>query len=459
MYTGANFKLYACLALMSLLVAGASVPARGQSSPFGPFSESTIYTFTGGADGDSPTTTGALIADSKGALYGTTQGGGASNAGVVFKLTPPGLGRTQWSETVLYSFSGPDGSSPSSGLVRDSSGALYGVTWGGGANDIGVAYKLTPPVSAFTQWNYVKLYDFATSTGGRPVGEPQFDGAGALIGAAEGGGVYGIGTIYKLTPPTASGTQWTGVALYNFPGCDMGGGPHETLSVDTSGVIYGSIRYGGAHCMGSVFKLTPPGADCTPNYQNLWCKTDLYSFTGADDGGRPNSGLTRDESSGVFYGTASSGGYWRNGVIFSLTPPTPPSTQWVQRVLYSFGGGQDGGFPVSPVTLMGGALYGVTDGGYRSCGAECGAVFQLLPPAAPKTGWTKNTLFHFTGGAIGANPAGRLIFNSLNFGFGSAIYGVTWSGGASDRGVVFTLQCAKPAREVFGGALHVACAL
>ena len=50
------------------------------------YKESTLYSFTGGADGADPE--GTLIWDTDGNLYGTTPGGGASGAGVVFKLTP-----------------------------------------------------------------------------------------------------------------------------------------------------------------------------------------------------------------------------------------------------------------------------------------------------------------------------------------------------------------------------------
>jgi uncharacterized repeat protein (TIGR03803 family) len=62
--------------------------------------------FQGGSDG--------AFADKSGALYATTQAGGGSNAGTVFKLTPPVKGQTAWTETVLYRFKGgSDGFAPS----------------------------------------------------------------------------------------------------------------------------------------------------------------------------------------------------------------------------------------------------------------------------------------------------------------------------------------------------------
>ena len=80
---------------------------------------------------------GSIIADSAGNLYGKTNGGGAAGAGVVFKIDRSG------SETVLYSFSGgADGGYPLAGLIRDRAGNFYGTTNGGGASGAGVVFKI-----------------------------------------------------------------------------------------------------------------------------------------------------------------------------------------------------------------------------------------------------------------------------------------------------------------------------
>jgi uncharacterized repeat protein (TIGR03803 family) len=100
-----------------------------------------VYRFQGGADGEHPWA--GLIADSSGALYGTTQLGGTSNIGTVFKLTPAG---TSYVESVLYSFTNKgDGGRPYGALVRDATGALYGTTGSGGSPlSGGTAFKLVP---------------------------------------------------------------------------------------------------------------------------------------------------------------------------------------------------------------------------------------------------------------------------------------------------------------------------
>jgi len=78
-----------------------------------------------------------VIRDAAGNIFGTTYWGGPANAGVVFKVSPAGVG------TVLYSFTGgADGGNPQGDLVQDSSGNIYGTTlYGGGAN-AGVIFKL-----------------------------------------------------------------------------------------------------------------------------------------------------------------------------------------------------------------------------------------------------------------------------------------------------------------------------
>jgi uncharacterized repeat protein (TIGR03803 family) len=103
--------------------------------------ETVLYRFSGGADGAFPRTD--LVRDAAGNLYGTTSGGGSASGsfgnGVVFKLAPADQ------ETVLVTFTGgTDGALPYGGLVRDSAGNLYGTTEFGGASGAGVVFKLVP---------------------------------------------------------------------------------------------------------------------------------------------------------------------------------------------------------------------------------------------------------------------------------------------------------------------------
>ncbi len=98
--------------------------------------ETVLYTFTGGADGSSPL--GNLAHDAAGNLYGTTNLGGASGYGTVYKLDKAG------NKTVLHSFSGgADGAYPTTGVILDKAGNLYGTT-NNGAFSFGTVFKITP---------------------------------------------------------------------------------------------------------------------------------------------------------------------------------------------------------------------------------------------------------------------------------------------------------------------------
>src|ERR1700756_5147427 len=109
--------------------------AAGGSASAAP-TETVLHSFSGN-DGAQPIA--GLIADGNGNLYGTTAKGGASGNGVVFKLAPGGT------YTVLYSFTGgSDGRFPQAGLIADRSGNLYGTTQFGGATGNGVVFKITP---------------------------------------------------------------------------------------------------------------------------------------------------------------------------------------------------------------------------------------------------------------------------------------------------------------------------
>ena len=97
-----------------------------------------------------------MIRDSAGNLYGTTFSGGTADRGVVYKLDTVGH------ERVLYTFTGgADGASPSAGVIRDSAGNLYGTTsQGGGTSGAGVVYKLD------TAGQYNVLYTFTGGADG-----------------------------------------------------------------------------------------------------------------------------------------------------------------------------------------------------------------------------------------------------------------------------------------------------
>ena len=138
-------------------------------------------------------------------------------------MTPPAGGGANWSETVLYSFAGPsDGAFPSGGLVADQAGNLYGTTLVGGANDLGAVYQLSPPTTEGGAWTETVIFSFSGSDGTLPFGRLQFDETGAIYGTTTSGGSGQAGTVFKLTPQSQPGVSWNESVLYNFSGGRMG---------------------------------------------------------------------------------------------------------------------------------------------------------------------------------------------------------------------------------------------
>jgi uncharacterized repeat protein (TIGR03803 family) len=353
--------------------------------------ETVLYSFTGGADGGGPTA--GVILDSAGNLYGTTYGGGAAGAGVVFKLDPSGH------ETLLYTFTGgADGGYPYAGVILDLFGNLYGTTNGGGNttatncvfDGCGVVFEVDRSGKERV------LYAFGGGAdGSHPYGGVIQDSAGNLYSTTGYGGAAGVGVVFKVDP---AGHE---TVLFGFPGTD-GSNPWAGVIQDSARNLYGTTYGGGSAGAGMVYKLDPDGHE-----------TVLYNFTGGADGANPYAGVILD-AAGNLYGTTSAGGAAGAGVVFKLDPIGH------ETVLYSFTGGADGGYPVAGVIRdSAGNLYGTTNGGGSggTCFGGCGIVFKLDPSG-------HETVLHSFTGADGANP-----FAGVTLDAAGNLYGTTSGGG------------------------------
>jgi uncharacterized repeat protein (TIGR03803 family) len=231
------------IALITALAFPVWTAAQGQTY-------TVLHSFAGPpTDGSNPFDSGSLVRGSAGNLYGTTTFGGASGKGVVFKVDPTGM------ETVLYSFTGgADGASPSAGLIRDKEGNLYGATAYGGdlsaffGLGCGVVFKLD------SSGNETVLYTFTCGADGLQDGsQPRAvlvrDKAGNLYGTTEAGGTFGYGMVFKLD---RTGKE---TVLHTFTGAD-GLQVDAGLIRDAEGNLYGTTVGGGASGDGVVFKLT-----------------------------------------------------------------------------------------------------------------------------------------------------------------------------------------------------------
>jgi uncharacterized repeat protein (TIGR03803 family) len=224
--------------------------------------ETVLYSFTGGSDGCFPAP--GVIFDAAGNLYGVAVQGGAafcnSGYGVVFELDTTGT------LTVLHTFGGEDGAYPSSALLFDSVGNLYGTTDGGGTSaecgsqGCGTVFELSPQGGG--DWTETVLYNFCSlgdcADGEGPGGGLVRDSSGNLYGTAHFGGVSGKGVAFKLD---TSGTE---TVLHTFTGGADGAEPNAGLIMDNAANLYGSAFFGAdkkGECVpdgcGVVFKLIP----------------------------------------------------------------------------------------------------------------------------------------------------------------------------------------------------------
>ena len=168
-------------------------PAGGQTA----WTEQTLWDFQGGNDGSYPD---AALSPKVGELYGTTYMGGGTGNGTVFRLTPPRKGQTAWKERVLWSFTGgADGAAPAAPVIMDASGALYGTAGLGGARSNGTVFKLSPPPHGKTAWSEATLWAFPdTNDGANPFAALTPDNAGVLYGTTYEGNPQGLGVVFSL---------------------------------------------------------------------------------------------------------------------------------------------------------------------------------------------------------------------------------------------------------------------
>jgi uncharacterized repeat protein (TIGR03803 family) len=326
-------------------------------------------------DGQSPQSGVALGVD--GNFYGTTQQGGlnfgsSAHDGTVFKITSGGAFTTLFS--FPNDFNNPpstDGSQPVATLVQGTDGNFYGTTTRGGQNTCGTVFKITA-AGAITPLFSLPKVPFCDEPFGTMIQATD----GNFYGTTRGGGAHGFGMVYKIIPTTPAKF----VVFYSFKGscgasCTSGPfdgqTPNAGLIQGSDGNFYGTTESGGKNSSGTVFKITPAGAE-----------TVLHSFGGTAFTGFFLDAPLIQATDGNLYGTTVRGGnttcFNGCGTIFRISPAG--TLVLLHKFMGSDGAAPTGGL----VQFTDGSFYGMTSAGgnqHTGCNSSgCGTIFHVVVP-------------------------------------------------------------------------------
>jgi uncharacterized repeat protein (TIGR03803 family) len=396
---------------------------------------------------------GTLVQTSSGTLIGLAALGGI-NRGTIFRLQPDGSGFT-----VMRQLSQADGQAPYGSPLLLRSGLLMATPTQVGDGQNGTILLFTQDGNSFT-----KVHDFNFEDGGFPRGSLTQGKNGSLYGMTFGGGAFGQGSIFSFQPSNGSINR-----LFSFRNDGtliQGSNPNGSLTVTPDGTLFGMTFLGGGQTGGVLFSIGADGTGYTIRhtfdgtsgrfpYGNLVLAPDgllygmtteggtaslgvIFSFDPATNtfslrhsfdgtnGASPRGSLLR-ASNGLFYGLTRTGGANDQGTLFSFNPSGN-----IYTVLHSFAdadGNRNGANPNGSLAeYADGVLYGLTAAG----GAfGHGTVFSFNPATG---------IFTLRASLDDNNQHGRLPLGSLTLASDKLFYGMTNSGGAGNRGTLFSFD-------------------
>jgi uncharacterized repeat protein (TIGR03803 family) len=302
-------------------------------------------------------------------------------------------------ESVISGFAGgTDGSTVVGGVIQGSDGNFYGTTYVGGANSLGTVFKVTPAGVETVLWSFGSGID-----GQLPVSGLVQGSDGNFYGTTGAGGSTGYGTVFKITPTGAETVLWSfGTGMDGFS-------PQSGLIQGTDGNLYGMTSLGGTNSRGTVYKITLSGTETV-----LW----NFDYT---TGTVPKGGLVQGVD-GNFYGTAAGGGLIGGGTVFKITP------DGALTVIWNFGAGTDGSDPYAGLVQgSDGNFYGTTVAGGTILNS--GTIFKVTPEGVETVLWD----FGFGGNGGFSTVSGLIQGADGNF------YGTTDGRGTANDGTVFKL--------------------
>ncbi len=322
--------------------------------------------------------------------------GGQNTSGVIFKTDGSGN-----NEMVKHDFVSPGGN-PYGSLVQASDGKLYGMTYYGEALNAGSLFQYDPATATYTV-----TYNFDFADGRFPEGSLIAALDGNLYGMTNAGGTSTTndnGVLFKYNPQSSTYTK-----LFDFDGATTGSTPSGALLQASDGMMYGVTYQGGANNMGVLFQFNPGN--------NAFAVK--INFDGVEKGQNPYGSLMQ-ATDGKIYGMTKYGGLNEYGVLFQFNPQNNNFTKKLDFDMVATGGDPDG----SLIEATDGKLYGMTEAGGAN---SAGIIFQYDPVTSAFV-----NKFDFNGSVSGGSPYG-----SLMQAYDGKLYGMTNSGGANDRGVLF----------------------
>jgi len=369
-----------------------------------------------------------LAVDSAGRLYGSFS---YETSATTFVLTPPAAGSSAWTASEPFQFGQtPTAGSDPAGVLTPKKTVVLGTTAGGGVYGYGTAYRL----SGKNQDDFTALHAFAGAASSSQDGASPDTGltlgAGNLYyGATSDGGIstpvnggFGVGTVFSMN---ASTTNPKYTVLHRFVGTingnsDDGAFPNRAqLAVDSHGNVFGTTGAGGANDLGIVYEMHRENGG--------WKEKIIYAFTAAPNVYSTAGNVVVDSADNV-YGCAPGGAYGFGGV-YRLSPPAQPGGAWTETILNSFGPLEpspetETAIPGCSLTLDAstGRLFGVSAvGGIY----DKGSIFELDPPEAGKTVWTRSVIHSFTGNGDGSQPVAAPLQVGGNY-YGGTISGTVY---------------------------------
>lgn len=377
----------------------------------------TVLEFTGvsGVKGMNPLA--GLVNDGVGNFWGTTQLGGASNAGTVFKVN---IASGVLTPVVEFPSTGSTPRTPKSELVSDGAGNFWGTSYQGGAGNFGTIFKVN--INTGTLTNVVEFTGTTgAALGNHPSPELASDGLGNFWGTCYQGGTGSpnSGTIFKVNIATGTLTTILSFATASAPGAEN---PSAGLTADGAGNFWGTTQGSFSSPGGTVFKINIGSGVLT--FQTLF-------KNGLSDGlaGEPHNPLVTDNA-GSLWGTTYAGPGTGPGTIFKVNPATGVATR-----VAVFNGTSERLGAGGLVDDGAGFFWGVTSQGG---GTSKGSVFKVNATTGIVS--TMATFTGTTGATKGSQPFAGLASDGLGFLWGSAN-----GGGASSNGTIYKMNIATGA--------------